>query len=138
VQMVHPSVFAGLPLDEPAETIHGVYRQLIAERPGSIRAFLAHGDFLDVGSAADYLHAALAVARRENFPSPQIGAGSRVDRTAQIIDSVIWDNVNVGAGARLERCVVADGVSIGDGALFRDSAIIQGEGKLIVADLARG
>jgi NDP-sugar pyrophosphorylase family protein len=38
VQMVHPSVFARLAPDAPAETTRGVYRDLVAERPGSIRA----------------------------------------------------------------------------------------------------
>jgi NDP-sugar pyrophosphorylase family protein len=138
VQLVHPSVFASLPLDEPAETIRGLYRQLIAERPGSIRAFLAKGDFLDVGTPADYLDAALTIAHREEYPSPQIGPGSRIDRSAQIVDSVIWDNVEVGAGAQLERCVVGDGVKIPAAARFRSCAIIQGDGDLVVVDIAHG
>jgi NDP-sugar pyrophosphorylase family protein len=52
---------------------------------------------------------------------------------------VIWDNVLVGAGARLERCVVADGVTIPPGARFRDCAIIKdAEGPLIVAEMTHG
>ena len=136
--MAHPSVFANLTLNEPAETTRGVYRQLIAERPGSVRAFLAQGDFWDVGTPADYLDAALTIAGREEYRAPQIGSGSRVDQTARVIDSVIWDNVAVGAGARLERCVVADNVKIPAGASFRNCAIIQGEGDLVVADMAHG
>jgi NDP-sugar pyrophosphorylase family protein len=138
VQMVHPSVFMNLTLDEPTETTRGIYRQLMAERPGSIRAFLTHADFCDVGTPADYLNAALTFARIEGLRAPQIGAGSRVDGTAQVVDSVIWDNVNVGADARLERCVVADGVTIPAGARFRNQSIIQGEGDLIVADMSHG
>ena len=34
VQMADPSVFAGLPADEPAESVAGIYRALIAEKPG--------------------------------------------------------------------------------------------------------
>jgi mannose-1-phosphate guanylyltransferase len=121
VQMVHASVFAELPLDEPAETVRGVYRKLIAERPGSVRAFLAHGEFLDVGTPADYLNAALTIAAREGSRPPQVGSGSRVDGTAQLIDSVVWDDVTVGAGAHFTNC-----------------SIIQRDGELMVTDISHG
>jgi NDP-sugar pyrophosphorylase family protein len=135
VQMVHPSVFAGLPPNAPAETTRGVYRDLIAERPGSIRAFLAGGAFWDVGTPSDYLNAALTIGGLEGVRSPQIGANSRVEPGAEIIDSVIWDNVLVGAGARLERCVVADGVAIPRGSRYANCSLVQGDEGLIVADL---
>jgi NDP-sugar pyrophosphorylase family protein len=139
VQMVHPSVFARLAPEVPAETTRGVYRDLIAERPGSIRAFLAGGAFWDVGTASEYLNAALTIGRHEGAPTPQIGSDSRAEPTAEIIDSVIWDNVRVGAGARLERCVVADGVAIPDSARYQNCAIIQdGAGALIVAEMTDG
>ena len=134
VQMVHPSVFAGLPPDVPAETTRGVYRDLIAAQPGSVRAFLASGDFWDVGTPSDYLGAALTIGRREGAASPQIGMHSRVEETADIVDSVIWENVLVGAGARLERCVVADGVTIAPGARYANCSLVQGDAGLIVAD----
>jgi NDP-sugar pyrophosphorylase family protein len=133
VQMAHPSVFAGLPVNAPAETTRGVYQRLIAERPGSVRAFLAQGDFWDVGTSADYLHAALAIANREGGRSIQMGSGSHVDAGAQVIDSVIWDNVDVGPGARIERCVLADGVSIPAGARFTNCAIIKGDAAALIA-----
>jgi NDP-sugar pyrophosphorylase family protein len=136
VQMVHPSVFAGLPLNEPAETTRGVYRDVIAERPGSIRAFLAAGAFWDVGTPADYLEAALAIAKREGATQPQVGSGSRVHPSARIDECVIWDNVQVGSGAKLARCVVADGVTIPAGARFQNCAIVQGDEGLIVVDFA--
>ena len=55
VQMAHPSAFARLPLNEPAESIGGVYRSLVAENLGAVRAFLCEADFWDVGTPADYL-----------------------------------------------------------------------------------
>ena len=134
VQMVHPSVFARLAPDVPAETTRGVYRDLIAERPGSVRAFLASGAFWDVGTPSEYLNAALTIGSHEGAATPQIGTDSRVEPTADIIDSVIWDNVLVGAGARLERCVVADGVTIPRGARYANCSIVQGEEGLIVVD----
>jgi mannose-1-phosphate guanylyltransferase len=135
VQMAHPSVFAQLPADEPAETVGGLYPKLIASKPGSIRAFLAAVDFWDVGTPADYLDAALSIGRREGAPSTQIGRGSRIDPAARIADSIVWEDVDVAAGATLERCVVADGVQIPAGRTFRNCAIIQSGGELVVAEL---
>ena len=135
VQMAHPSVFAALPADEPAESVAVVYRSLIAAKPGSIRAFLAHGDFWDVGTPADYLDACLSIGRQEGVASPQIGHGSKVDPSARVVDSVMWEDVEVAAGATLERCVVADGVHIPSGRSFRNCAIIQSGGELVVSEL---
>jgi NDP-sugar pyrophosphorylase family protein len=135
VQMAHPSVFAQLPVDEPANTIGSLYPKLIASYPGRIRGFLADGDFWDVGTPADYLETALSIGRRERVASPQIGPGSRVDPSAHVTDSVIWDDVEVPAGAVLDRCVVADGVRIPSGRSFRNCAIIQSAGELVVSDM---
>jgi NDP-sugar pyrophosphorylase family protein len=139
VQMAHPSAFAGVAPNEPAETTRGVYQKLIADRPGSVRAFLATGDFLDVGTPADYLHAALAVGVREHNAAMQRGAGSRVHESARVTESVIWDNVDVAEGARIERCVLADGVAIPAGARYSDCAIISSPGgDLLVVEMTRG
>jgi mannose-1-phosphate guanylyltransferase len=135
VQMVHPSVFEALPDNEPAESVAGVYRTLIADKPGSVRAFLTTGDFHDVGTPADYLEAALSIGLAEGRPSAQIGERAAVDRSARITDSILWDDVEVGPGAVLDRCIVADGVHIPAGRSFRNCAIIQSGGDIVVADL---
>lgn len=138
VQMVHPAVFAGLPQDTPVESTSGLYRTLIAERPGSIRAFLCKGEFWDVGTPSDYLDASLSISQAEGHAAPPIGHRSRVHKAARLVDSVLWDDVEVGAGASLDRCIVADRVKIPAGASFHHCAIIQGEGDLIVADISHG
>ena len=134
VQMAHPSAFAGLPLNEPAESIGGVYTQLVKNDLGAVRAFLCDADFWDVGTPADYLEACLSVGRAEGHTS-HVGQRSTIDPSAKVVNSVIWDDVSVGAGALLERCIVADGVRIPSGASFRNCAMIQRGQELIVADI---
>jgi NDP-sugar pyrophosphorylase family protein len=111
-----------------------VYKTLVKENLGHVRAFLCAADFWDVGTPADYLDACLSIGKTEGDVL-QIGRGSVIERSAEVTESVIWDDVSVGAGARLERCVVADGVTIPSGASFRNCAIIQRDGELIVADI---
>jgi NDP-sugar pyrophosphorylase family protein len=137
IQMVHPSVFAQLPLDQPAETIGGVYPALIASRPGTVRAFRSDATFWDVGTPDDYLDAALTIGRLEGLPTAQVGNRSHVAASAVVTESVLWEDVEVAAGARLERCIVADHVRIPAGREFRNCAIIQSGGELVVSELKR-
>jgi NDP-sugar pyrophosphorylase family protein len=134
VQMAHPSAFARLPLDEPAESIGALYGKLVEENPGHVRAFLCDADFWDVGTPADYLDACLSIGKTEGV-GRQIGRGSVVARSADVTDCILWDGVNVGAGATLERCIIADGVTIPSGATFRNCVIIQRDGELVVAEI---
>jgi NDP-sugar pyrophosphorylase family protein len=134
VQMAHPSAFARLPVDEPAESIGVLYKELVKDNLGHVRAFLCDAGFWDVGTPADYLDACLSIGKAEGV-GLQAGRGSVIEPSARVADTVIWDAVSVGAEATLERCVVADGVTIPSGASFRNCAIIQRDGSLVVADI---
>jgi len=134
VQVAHPSAFARLPLNEPADSIGSVYKGLVKESLGNVRAFLCAADFWDVGTPADYLEACLSIGKAEGDVL-QVGRRSVIERSAKVTDSIIWDDVTIGAGATIERCVVADGVKIPSGASFRNCAIIQRDGEIVVADI---
>jgi mannose-1-phosphate guanylyltransferase len=134
VQIAHPSAFARLPLNQPAESIGALYKDLVKENLGHVRAFLCSADFWDVGTPADYLDACLSIGQAEG-DMLQIGRGSVVEPSARVVQSVIWDDVRVGPGAMLERCIVADGVTVPSGANFRNCAIIQRDGELMVAEI---
>ncbi len=77
VQMAHPSAFARLPLNQPAESIGGLYKELVKDDPGHVRAFLCEAEFWDVGTPADYLEACLAIGRAEGDVSAD---RARLDR----------------------------------------------------------
>jgi len=125
VQVVDADVFAGLDADTPAESVAGVYRQLMAGQPGSVRAFLCQAPFHDIGTAADYLDTCLAFARREGTAGALQGRDGHVAPSAQLDGCVLWDRVTVGAGAVLESCVVADDVAVPAAACFRRQAIVR-------------
>ena len=66
---------------------------------------------LDIGTPDDYLRTSLFVARREGG-EPLRGVRTRVDPTARVEDSILWDDVEVGAGSMLRGCIVADGARV--------------------------
>ncbi len=123
VQLVEAPVFAGLRDGEPAASIGGVYDALLAERPGAVRAHGATAPFRDIGTPGDYLATSLALARAEGRPSLPAGARCRIDTTAVLTRTAVWDDVVVEAGCRLADCVVADGVRLPAGSVLERQVV---------------
>lgn len=55
------------------------------------------------------------------------GRGVRVDRDAEVRDSILLDGVHVGAGAQVVDCVLGEDVDIADGAVVRGAVLRDGE-----------
>jgi mannose-1-phosphate guanylyltransferase len=111
VQVVEADVFATVPDGVPYETVTALYPALIAGQPGSVRAFHARAEYLDIGTPSDYLDTCLLVARREGWDTSAVPT-ARVDAGARIERSILWDDVVVEAGAMLKECIVTDGVRV--------------------------
>jgi NDP-sugar pyrophosphorylase family protein len=58
-------------------------------------------------------------------PRAVVGPGTRIARDAAVAGSVLWEDVEVGAGAILEDCVVGPGVRIGAGAHLAAGAVVE-------------
>jgi mannose-1-phosphate guanylyltransferase len=122
VQAAQPSAFEALPDSRPINSVGDVYDRLIAQRPGSIRGFVTHAAFWDVGTIADYwtTSAALGGSARAR------GRNTRVAPTARIDSSILWDDVEIGAHAVLEECIVTDRAVVPDGARYRRAVLRAG------------
>jgi len=121
-------VFEGLEDGVAMETVAGIYRALIETRPGSVRTWEARSRFLDIGTPKDCLETSLALARTEG---PRLaGARCRIHETAEILGSVLWDDVTVGAGAGLRDCIVGDGAQIPPGARYERCAIVPAHDRI--------
>ena len=132
VQAVEARAFAGVPENQPFETVKQLYPALIAQQSGSIRAFQSAAEFLDVGTIADYFDTVDVVAAREGR-SVDRGSNTAVDPRAVVEHSILWDRVRVEPGAQLIDCVVADDVVVPAGARYARCAIVADPGGLIVS-----
>lgn len=130
VQVAVPRAFESVPAGTPYE-VRVLYPALAAAQPGSIRVFRTQADFLDIGTPADYLNTALILAERDGLPC--IGMRSRVDVSARLERSVLWDDVVVEAGAMLTECVAADGVVVPADTSWRGVTL-----RVATRDLAAG
>jgi mannose-1-phosphate guanylyltransferase len=110
VQVVDRAAFTNVPDNVSWESVARLYPALVAERPNAVRVFPCTTTFDDIGTPADYLDTSLRLAAqdRDNV-SPD---GSRIDSTAHIERSIVWNDVSVEAGARLHECIVTDGVRV--------------------------
>jgi NDP-sugar pyrophosphorylase family protein len=122
VQTAEAEVFASLPDDRPSETVRTLYPQLIAADPSAIVIMHSRAEFLDVGTARDYLETVAVVAAREGQPF-DVGGDCHIAPDAHIVGSVLWDRVTIGAGARIINSVLADDVTIAAGALVENQVV---------------
>jgi mannose-1-phosphate guanylyltransferase len=64
-QVVSAEVFRGLEPGRPASTIGGLYDQLLASRPGSVRGFLSDARYWNMETVAEYEETSAAIAALE-------------------------------------------------------------------------
>jgi NDP-sugar pyrophosphorylase family protein len=129
VQVAEADAFAGLPDGVPAESVSGLYRTLIQARPGAIRVHVSAAEFLDIGTPDDYLQTSRLLAGREGSDR-LTSKNARIDDTARVEASILWDDVDVGAGAVVRQCIVTDGVRIPAGTSWSGVAIRTSNGEL--------
>jgi mannose-1-phosphate guanylyltransferase len=112
VQMVDGRAFDVVEPGTVANSISGIYDALIASQPERVRAVISDAAFFDVGTPADYWRTSRAFAAAEG---------------KSFGPSILWDDVEVGAGAQLEECIVTDGVSVAAGTRHRREILVRGE-----------
>jgi NDP-sugar pyrophosphorylase family protein len=135
-QVIEADPFMRLEDGIVSESVLGLYPQLMAERPGSVRGFVCDSPFHDIGTPADLLQTSLELAAADGRADrPRWGRDVAVDPTARVTRSVLWDRVRIGANATVHECVVADAVEIPAGASYTRSAIVRSDGQLIVTAL---
>jgi mannose-1-phosphate guanylyltransferase len=125
VQVVQAAAFDAVPQGEAARSIGGVYDTLMRQRPGSVKGFVSDAEFWDVGTIEDYWRTSTVLATRSDMADLGVGRGCHVDRSARIARSILWDDVQVGAEAVIEDCILTDGVHVEAGAVHRGEILIR-------------
>jgi NDP-sugar pyrophosphorylase family protein len=118
VQVVEAAAFASVPMNTVASSVGGVYDELIATRPGSVRGFVSEASFFDIGTVADYWKTSRALSADPD------------SRT------IVWDDVDIGDGSILEDCIVTDGVAVAPGSIYRRAILLRSaDGRTIAEPL---
>ena len=122
VQIAEASVFADLPDGVPHESVAALYPALMRESPHAVAAFVSDALFQDIGTPADCLATSLALARTEG--DRLVSPAARIASTAVVERTAVWDDVEIGAGARLVECIVADGSRVPEGLALTRCAVV--------------
>lgn len=137
VQAARLDAFATVPGDVPYESIGRLYPALVAAHPGSVRVLPTAAEFFDIGTPEDYLKTSLAFGRREGRSLVSLTA--RVDLTAALTDTIVWDETDIGRRAVLDACIVTDRVRVPPGTTWTRTCLRVPDGAPVPGErLAHG
>ena len=137
VQVVSADVFRGVPAGQAASSIGGVYDELIAIRPGRVRGYSCEAAFWDVGTTSDYVKTSNAFVA--DPAEVMLGRRVRIDRSARVSRSILWDDIDVGPECTLTGCIVTDRVIVPARSTYRDAVLIaSADGEVVAHPLRSG
>ncbi len=128
IYIVEPGFIARIPAAQKLSVVP-VFHEMIRAGAKLGGIVLDEGDWWDLGSRSEYLavHTALAARSEKSVPwispgaslSPDakitgataIAAGTSVGAGAALHDCIVWENATIAPGARLTRCILADGAT---------------------------
>lgn len=110
-QVIETRIYASLASGVPVASVWPLYHALTGHDPDAVRVHACDLPFLDVGTPEDYFAASHVLADGRSDVLEQ-GRNARVHSTAVVKQSILWDDVTIEAGARLDRTIVTDGVRV--------------------------
>jgi NDP-sugar pyrophosphorylase family protein len=122
IQILEPRIFQYIRRGVFSHSTTDVYPQAIANGE-IVAAHVASGKWRELSTLGRYLDISIELLQ-ENGKSYVAGANTNISEAATVIDSILWDNVEVGAGARVSRVVLADNVRIPAGEIIENAVVV--------------
>ena len=122
IHIMEPRILEYVPRGVFSDSVTDVYPKAMAN--GEIlAAHVASGRWRELSTLKRYLDINVELLREEGKSSVS-GANAVVSSTATVMDSVLWDDVEVGAGARIIRAVLADKVKISANEVIENAVVV--------------
>ena len=122
IHIMEPRILEYVPRGVFSDSVTDVYPKAMAN--GEIlAAHVASGKWRELSTLKRYLDISVELLREEGKSSVS-GANAVVSSTATVMDSVLWDDVEVGAGARIIRAVLADEVKIRANEVIENAVVV--------------
>jgi NDP-sugar pyrophosphorylase family protein len=123
IHIVEPVVFDYIEPGVYSDVVQVFYRRAIAEGK-KIAAHIAAGTWYELSTIPRYLDISLAMMQNGTVFK---GSGCSISTSADVRNTVMWDDVRIGADTRLDRTIIADGVRIEAGSSFKNVAIVRAD-----------
>jgi NDP-sugar pyrophosphorylase family protein len=122
IQILEPRIFDYIPRGVFSHSTTDVYPQTIAKGE-IIAAHVASGKWRELSTLKRYLDISVELLK-EAGKIYVAGPDAVIDPEATVNESIIWDRVVIGAGARLIRAVLADDVVIPSGEIVENAVVV--------------
>jgi NDP-sugar pyrophosphorylase family protein len=122
IHIMEPRILEYVPLGVFSDSVTDVYPKAMTN--GEIlAAHVASGKWRELSTLKRYLDISVELLREKGM-TLVAGANDLVPATATVRDSVLWDDVEVGAGARINRAVLADKVKIRANEVVENAVVV--------------
>jgi NDP-sugar pyrophosphorylase family protein len=123
IHILEPKVFDYIPRGIYSDIVPTFYLPAIANGE-KIAAHTCNNKWFELSTIPRYLDISLAMMNGEKVCK---GENCRLDETATVTDSILWDNVTIEADAKLNRTIIADGVTIKANEIYENVAVVRGD-----------
>ncbi|HEX7332440.1 MAG TPA: hypothetical protein VF290_13135, partial [Pyrinomonadaceae bacterium] len=122
IHILEPRIFDYIPRGVFSDSVADVYRPAIAHGE-TLAAHVASGNWRELSTLRRYLDISVELLKEEG-KTLVAGVQSVISPSATITDSILWDDVEVGAGARVVRAILADDVKIRAGEIVENAVVV--------------
>ena len=122
IHILEPRIFEYVPRGVFSDSVIDVYPQAIAKGE-TLAAHVASGKWRELSTLKRYLDISVELLKEEG-KSLVAGANTLISESATVSDAVLWDDVEVGAGARVTRAILADDVKINAGEIVENAVVV--------------
>ena len=122
ITILEPRILDYIPRGVFSHSVTDVYPQAIANGE-TIAAHISSGTWRELSTLKRYLDISVEMLK-ETGQRFIAGSDCSVDRSAEIDEAVLWDNVRINAGAQIRRTVLADDVEIAAGSVLEHCIVV--------------
>jgi len=122
IHIMEPRILEYVPRGVFSDSVTDVYPKAMANGE-IIAAHVASGKWRELSTLKRYLDISVELLREEGKPFVA-GANASISTTASVTDSILWDDVEIAAGARINRAVLDNKVKIGVNEVVENAVVV--------------
>jgi len=123
IHFLEPEAFDYFPRGVYSDIVPSFYTPALKEGR-KVAAYVTEADWFELSTIPRYLDISLAMMKETDV---FVGRNCGIDGSAQIRDSILWDDIVIESNVSLYRTIVADNVTIPTGSNFENAAIVRAD-----------
>ncbi len=125
ISILEPEILDFIPSGVEYDSIRQVYPQVMSEGK-IVAAHVGEGDWYELSTLARYLEISSEFMRRDELEFTA-DISCEIASSASVQNSVLWRNVKISSGAKINQCIIADGVRIPKNSNYERKVIVRAE-----------